>query len=837
MDTLPLVDISGLLTTTTIMDQVADCIYITDVEGCIVYVNPTFERLTGYSRAEAIGQTPAILNSGVHPPAVFGDMWKQISSGESFRFIFTNRLKDGSTANHGTIISPIKDADGRITHYFALSRNVQESRQTYDSFLLMANSSPMGVYILRDGKFNFINDEFTRITGYEAGELIDHEWWTIVHEDDREMVRTNALALIRGDQTVPYEYRVVDKQGNVRCLLESVRPVSFFRIGSSEGRFVTGNFVDITDRKNAETDLKYTLGLQAATMESTADAIHVVSRHDRALISYNQRFIEMWHIETPPELGKHPDGLWDVMCSQIKDEAAYRDANFELLKDPYSEGTYVVEMKDGRVFEMYSKPQLIDGQPVGRVWSHRDITQQMQFEAQLRHLANNDALTGLLNRRRLQEELEAGLSEAGTTKCALLLLDIDRFKEINDALGHHAGDDLLIRLADVLNETQQGNVIARFGGDEFAVFLRDSDRDQAVEAAQRITSTLRAQSSWDAGARLPVTVSIGVAIFPDNAINVDELFSHADIAMYDAKTSGRNRVSVYSPRLQQRVLRFPRDWRDRITEALEQERMELYEQPILDMKDGNINAHELLVRLRNVDGSVIAAKHFIPFAEQSGLIQGIDQWVARNAIRLAKRLQDAGKKDTLGFNLSRWAFVDPEMLDYIRREIEESGVDTSTLLVEMTETSALADVTSAQRFMQGLRSLGIRFALDDFGVGYSSFHHLKRLPVDFLKIDGSFVRDLTHNHADREIVAAMVKIAHGLEIKTIAEAVHSEAVLEITREIGVDYAQGYWIARPRPAELILDEAAAANYHEPELHIAEPPPEPPTAPPQRRNRAA
>ena len=234
------------------------------------------------------------------------------------------------------------------------------------------------------------------------------------------------------------------------------------------------------------------------------------------------------------------------------------------------------------------------------------------------------------------------------------------------------------------------------------------------------------------------------------------------------------------------------------------------------------------MRLRNVDGSVIAAKHFIPFAEQSGLIQGIDQWVAREAIRLAKRLQEAGRKETLGFNLSRWAFVDPEMLDYISREIEESGVDTSMLLVEMTETSALADVTSAQRFMAGLRKLGIRFALDDFGVGYSSFHHLKRLPVDFLKIDGSFVRDLTHNHADREIVAAMVKIAHGLDIKTIAEAVHSEAVLDVTREIGVDYAQGYWIARPRPAGLILNPNA--EQAEPELLVIDPP-----APPPRKSR--
>ena len=274
----------------------------------------------------------------------------------------------------------------------------------------------MGVYVLRDGKFNFTNDEFTRITGYTAGEMMDRDWWAIVHPDDREMVRANALALIDGAQTAPYEYRITCKDGDVCWLLESVRPVSFFRIGASEGRFVTGNFVNITDRKQTETELKSALGLQAATMESTADAIHVVSLTDRALVSYNQRFLEMWGLDTPPPLGKATDDLWDKMCSQVSDEESYRAANFELIRDPSSEGTHLVEMKDGRVFEVYSKPQLIDGEPVGRVWSHRDITQQQQVEAQLVYLANRDALTGLLNRRRLQEDLQSGIAEAEADK-------------------------------------------------------------------------------------------------------------------------------------------------------------------------------------------------------------------------------------------------------------------------------------------------------------------------------------------------------------------------------------------------------------------------------------
>jgi EAL domain-containing protein (putative c-di-GMP-specific phosphodiesterase class I) len=298
-------------------------------------------------------------------------------------------------------------------------------------------------------------------------------------------------------------------------------------------------------------------------------------------------------------------------------------------------------------------------------------------------------------------------------------------------------------------------------------------------------------------------VSIGVAVYPDLAGDVDELCSHADVAMYDAKTSGRNRVSVYSPRLQQRVLRFPRDWRDRITSALNEERLELYEQPIINPRDGTVAGHELLIRLLSEDGTPIPAKHFIPFAEQSGLIQGIDQWVAHEAMGLARRLQATGSRQYLAFNLSRWAFVDPEMLDLLRREIAATGIDPHLIVVEMTETSALADMNSAERFMSGLRSSGCRFALDDFGVGYSSFHHLKRLPVDFLKIDGSFVRDITHNRADREIVSAMVKMADGLGLQAVAEAVHSEAVLDVVREIGVPFAQGYWIARPRPASRLF----------------------------------
>jgi EAL domain-containing protein (putative c-di-GMP-specific phosphodiesterase class I) len=175
-------------------------------------------------------------------------------------------------------------------------------------------------------------------------------------------------------------------------------------------------------------------------------------------------------------------------------------------------------------------------------------------------------------------------------------------------------------------------------------------------------------------------------------------------------------------------------------------------------------------------------------------------------MKLAQSLQATGSSEYLAFNLSRWAFVDPEMLHQLKRELEETGVDPQLIVVEMTETSALSDITSAERFMQGLRATGCRFALDDFGVGYSSFHHLKRLPVDFLKIDGSFVRDITHNRADREIVSAMVRMAEGLGLQTVAEAVHSEAVLNIAREIGVHFAQGYWIARPAPASRLLSRS-------------------------------
>ena len=396
--------------------------------------------------------------------------------------------------------------------------------------------------------------------------------------------------------------------------------------------------------------------------------------------------------------------------------------------------------------------------------------------------------------------MEAGESKRG----AMLLLDLDRFKEINDTLGHQAGDEILVQLARFFEAKLGEHWLGRFGGDEFMVYLRNVTAAGAREIAQDLLAHLSHASFTAAGTDLSITASIGIASYPAHGGSVRQLLSHADLALYEAKGSGRNRAAVYSPRLETRgKLRFRRDWQHRLRDAVENKRLTLYAQPVLNLATTEVEQYELLVRFRGALGSLSTAKQFIPIAEQVGLIQEIDRWVVGESVGLLRQLQDQGSRVSLALNLSGRAFADSHMIDFLARTVQEASVDPRYLVVEMTETVALANVNRAQKVIDALRAIGCRFALDDFGVGYSSFHHLKRLAVDFLKIDGSFIRDVVSSSVDQEIVRAMVQVARGLGIRTIAEAIHDDASLLTVRALGVDCAQGYRIGRPRPATSLL----------------------------------
>ena len=437
-----------------------------------------------------------------------------------------------------------------------------------------------------------------------------------------------------------------------------------------------------------------------------------------------------------------------------------------------------------------------------------DITERKKTEAQLMQLANYDPLTGLFNRRRFHEELERtlALSEPQGASGALFFLDLDQFKYVNDTLGHIAGDDLLKSVANALRQRlRDTETIGRLSGDEFAILLPNTGGDQAMIVADDLMECLRRHIAVVGGHPVTVTASMGVALFPEHGDNSRDLLARADLAMYRAKEQGRNGWSLYHPdQAELAEMESKITWEHRIRQALELDQFVPHFQPIMAMQTGRVERYEMLIRLRDGNNRVVRPGAFLNVAERFGLIHEIDRWVVQRAIRLIADRAQHGQSLCLEVNLSGKAFTDAELLPLIRRELTETGINPAYLILEITETAAVADTNLARLFIEDLASLGCRFAIDDFGAGFSSFSYLKHLPVDFLKIDGSFVRNLIRDPVDQHLVRTIVDLARGLGKQTIAEFVGDAETLMLLRSYGVDFAQGYYVGEPVPLETLLE---------------------------------
>lgn len=447
-----------------------------------------------------------------------------------------------------------------------------------------------------------------------------------------------------------------------------------------------------------------------------------------------------------------------------------------------------------------------DGQLLYYEGTVEDISDRKRFEAQLAFFANHDPLTGLFNRRYFQEELERQLSFGGeNNQGAVLFLDLDDFKDVNDTLGHLAGDELLKQLATLLrSQLRKTDVLARLGGDEFAILLPRTQAKQVQAVAERILETLWRQVVVFHDQPIQLSTSLGIALFPEHSTVGEELLAHADTAMYQAKAQGRNQLCFYVPDQNwQKRIKSKQAIKARIHEAIEHNLFVLYCQPILDLRHRQITHYELLLRLHGEASDLIPPNVFLPIAERYGLVQAIDRWVVVQAIQLIAQHQQRGQRLTLEINLSGKSLADTELLSLIQQQVTSTGINPQQLVFEITETAAIADLAQACKFMDFLKGLGCQFALDDFGIGYSSFFQLKSLPVDYLKIDGSFIRNLPQDQVDRHLVKAIVDASRGLGKRTIAEFVGSEATAELLSDLGVDYAQGYYVGQPRPVSEVL----------------------------------
>ena len=433
-----------------------------------------------------------------------------------------------------------------------------------------------------------------------------------------------------------------------------------------------------------------------------------------------------------------------------------------------------------------------------------DIRDRKREESLLLQMAEQDALTGLVNRVSFEHALTRHVEYAGRygSGGSVIALGIDSFKYVNESLGTAAGDEILSGLAGQIgSRLRKTDVFARVGGDVFSILVHGADRAKAMTLADELLGIVRRHPFVIDGEGIRITMSAGVTSLDERSIIGAELLAEAETAMHTAKEAGRDRAVGFDP-AGRRETDERRAWTERVRQATERGLFILASQPIVDLAKDEATQHEILLRMREDGGGLVEPGAFLATAERFGLIGGIDRWVTQQAMRLIASHNREGRELILAVNLSGKTMGDAKFPDEVRRGLTSSGIDPASLIFEVTETAAVADMEHARLFAQSLAKVGCRVALDDFGAGYASFYYLKHLPISYLKIDGEFVRELPGSPTDQLIVRALVEVCEGLGIKTVAEFVSDQQTMDMVRNLGVDFAQGYHLGKPEPVSAL-----------------------------------
>jgi len=660
-----------------------------------------------------------------------------------------------------------------------------------------------GVYqTSREGRILVANPAFVNLMGYASAEELYEVpagalYW---YPSDRETFarRVESEGELRNE-----EYILRRKDGSMLVVMDSSRVVR-----DAHGRVTgyEGTITDITERKKAETAVFQAKERAQVTLQSIGDA--VITTDSEGRIDYMNPVAESltgWENREA-----QAQRIGDVLT--VVDEATREACESPITRClregqvlGLSEHTVLVNRRGQELAIQDSAAPIRDraGNLIGAVMVFHDVSKERRLHRALYYQASHDALTGLINRREFENRLTTAVENArqeSGARHALLYLDLDQFKLVNDTCGHPAGDQLLKQITGVLqSRVRSRDTLARLGGDEFGILLQSCSLEQAVRIAESLRQAIRDfRFIWQDGA-LELGVSIGIVEITSETPTVASVMSAADVACYSAKDLGRNRVQLYTP---DDVPERHREmhWVSKLARACDESRFELFYQPIVPIgPTAHEHEHfELMLRLRDESGTLITPAEFIPAAERYNIMPSIDRWVVRQALdKLVHRVGSGVKPFTIAVNLSGTSLNDERFLEYLIAELSSNELVAGAMCFEITETAAIANLGNVVYFMRELKTRGCHFALDDFGSGLSSFMYLKNLPVDYLKIDGQFVENVTHDRIDRSMVEAISQVGKAMGIQTIAERVESPEVLAELGRLGIGYAQGFHIAVPR----------------------------------------
>jgi diguanylate cyclase (GGDEF)-like protein/PAS domain S-box-containing protein len=662
---------------------------------------------------------------------------------------------------------------------------------------LVRNSHDVIAIFHRDGRCVFASPSAERGLGRTVERLLAAPPFDFVHAEDRATVLSTFTAIGNhpGSVSSPFEFRVVHDDGTWHTL-EAVA-TNLTDDPAVEG--IVLNARDVTERRWAEAELREAQERFRSAFEHAPIGM-ALAGIDGELFRVNRALARM--------LGRAEDELLGVSVLDLThpdDQATMRAHLDKLVVGEIP--TYRIEQRylhtDGReVWTAISASLVRDsvGTPMYVVHQIEDVTARRRDGERLAHQAIHDPLTGLPNRLLFVDRLRRALAEDPHGRTAVLFLDLDHFKVINDSLGHSAGDRLLVTIADRLrNAVRPHDTVARFGGDEFTVLCRDvPDERVAAEIAERIASAVSKPVHLSEG-EVYVTISAGIALSGGDMETPETLLRNADAAMYGAKERGRARFEMYAAASRDQAVTHLRTGSE-LRRALELGELRVFYQPILNLETARISGFEALVRWEHPERGLVGPDQFIPLAEETGLVVPIGSWVLEQACRQAAQWHADGAPVSISVNLSPRQLAEPTLPATIAAVLDRSGVDPTRVWLEITESTLMRDAESAVSMLHALRSLGVRLAVDDFGTGYSSMTYLKRFPVDSLKVDRSFVDGLGREPEATAICTAVVSLAHALGMGAVAEGVETPEQLAALRALGCEHAQGYLFGRPAPAE-------------------------------------
>jgi diguanylate cyclase (GGDEF)-like protein/PAS domain S-box-containing protein len=667
----------------------------------------------------------------------------------------------------------------------------------------VVENSPVPTFLAKpDGELVYANRAFCNLLGYGPSECVGLGIKEIIHPDDAATASRQISRLIQGElPTYQFERRYLRKDGKPIWVLISA---SALWPGRGQPAYLTVQAVDIDRQKGAEERLQFANTLLRTAMETSPDGILVVDSEMR-IIAFNRRFADMWGIGPDVLEAQDDTPVLAAVTSAMKDPQAFIDRVKYLYEHPEEKSHDELETKDGRSIDRHTGVlYTAGGDYLGRVWFFRDITERKAAEAQIIRAARSDILTGLANRTVFMETVQRAITQVGRGHAgfAVLYLDLDQFKDVNDTLGHPVGDELLKAVAERLRaNTRATDMVARFGGDEFAVMMADvGDSADAARLAEKLTTAMNDPFVVQ-GNDIHTGVSIGISVYGVDGADPETMLSRADVALYWAKSEERGGYRFFTETMEDEV-------RTRVTlsselrEAVDAGQFFLVYQPQIEIATGRISGVEALVRWRHPERGVIAPNVFIPVAERCGLITSIGRWVLREACRQSKEWLDAGiRLEMTAVNLSAVQLKRSFELERdIAAILADVGLPADKLELELTETVLMAASRENNDVLARLRESGVKLTIDDFGVGYSSLDYLHRFPVDRIKIAQVFVEHIAHIAGSAAIVKATIGLARELGINVIAEGVETEEQLDLLKAWGCREAQGFYFAKPLAAE-------------------------------------